>query len=219
MERVNQAVAQAEARTGARIVPVLATVSGRYEWAEDMVGLWAAAVGLALTWAFLLVAPVGREWANEGKVYTLGLLPILAVVVCGFVVGALLATQVSWLRRLFVSRRKFAESVRQSAQQIFQESTVYWANEPHNALIVLYVSLYEKHAEIACDASLESRFANLAASLDGLIFASLRENRPTDGLCDALAQIAEALPAVAETNRALAPPGAPRQSTCLRVIG
>ena len=39
-KRVDDAVAQAEKRTSAEIVPVVATSSGRYDRAEDIVGLF-----------------------------------------------------------------------------------------------------------------------------------------------------------------------------------
>ena len=45
-ERVNQAIAQAESKTSAEVVPVVATASGRYDRPEDIVGLWLGIIAL-----------------------------------------------------------------------------------------------------------------------------------------------------------------------------
>jgi putative membrane protein len=50
--RVELAVSAAESKTSCEIVPVVATSSGRYDRAEDIVGLWFAMIGAVV--AFLM---------------------------------------------------------------------------------------------------------------------------------------------------------------------
>ena len=47
-QQVAAAVAAAESQTSAEIVPVIAAASGRYDRAEDLVGLWTAVALMAL---------------------------------------------------------------------------------------------------------------------------------------------------------------------------
>ena len=189
---VNEAVSQAEARSGARIVPVLASCSGRYEWAEDLVGLWAAALGLALTWAFISQAPVGREWVAAGKSSGIGLLPVLAVVVIGFVGGAVLATQVDWLRRLFVPRRKRLNCVRERGQQIFNVSYVRDGNDNHTPLVVIYVSIYEKCVEIISDDRLHGILTEPEIqSVREMVLEAMANHKAAEGLQQAIHKVAD----------------------------
>ena len=44
LKSVEQAVADAEHKTSVEIVPVIASVSGRYDRAEDLAGLWLGTV-------------------------------------------------------------------------------------------------------------------------------------------------------------------------------
>ena len=49
-KQVEQAVIDAEAKTSAEIVPVVATASGRYDRAEDIIGLWLATIAAVAVW-------------------------------------------------------------------------------------------------------------------------------------------------------------------------
>jgi len=189
---VNEAVSKAETNSGARIVPVLASCSGRYEWAEDLVGLWAAALGLALTWAFISQAPVGREWAAANKSSGIGLLPVLAVVVIGFVGGAVLATRVDWLRRLFVPRRKRIACVRERGQQIFNVSYVRDGNDNQTPLVVIYVSIYEKCVEIISDDRLNSVLGESEIqSVQETVLQAMASNKIVEGLKNGIQKVSD----------------------------
>jgi uncharacterized membrane protein len=48
-KQVAQAVVEAEANTSCEIVPVVATVSGRYDRPEDIIGLWLAVIAAVST--------------------------------------------------------------------------------------------------------------------------------------------------------------------------
>ena len=61
---INTAVAAAESKTSAEIVPVVADSSGRYDRAEDLCGLWLGLILMIITW-ILLPEPI-REPGSWG---------------------------------------------------------------------------------------------------------------------------------------------------------
>ena len=100
--QVTEAVVAAELQTSAEIVPVIAAASGRYDRAEDLVGLWTAIVALLLVatlWKVEFPEPDG--WDEPSRFGQL--LALAASVLIGFFAGAAAATRIDWLRRLFVS--------------------------------------------------------------------------------------------------------------------
>ena len=93
---IGAAVAEAERGTAGEIVPVVATVSGRYDRAEDLFGLLLGLVSLAAAW-LLFQGTTQIPWV-DGQAPTLGLLAVVLIVLCGFVAGAALATRFPLLR-------------------------------------------------------------------------------------------------------------------------
>ena len=49
-QQVEQAITEAESGTSCEIVPVVASASGRYDRAEDIIGLWLAVIAAAAVW-------------------------------------------------------------------------------------------------------------------------------------------------------------------------
>ena len=150
--RVEQAISEARSLTSLEIVPIVSASSGNYDRAEDLVGLWAAAIALALTWLFLSNAPVGKALAGNGKVWTLGLLPVLVTVIGGFVGGAMLASYVVGLRRLFVPRNQMFKNVQVYAKHAYLDVCISRDGPASKDAVVLFVSLYERLSVLAiCD--------------------------------------------------------------------
>ena len=197
IREVNHAIDAAAGKTSAKIVPVVATCSGRYDRAEDMVGLWAAALGLALTWALLSRAPIGQEFAHAGKISAVALLPVLGVVVLGFGAGAVLAMKIGWLRRLFVPRGKVDETITSRAKQILGDYYLLGQKETRAAgLFVIYVSLYERAAVILTDQTLQDKLgADESESLRCRIVEGLHQHRLASALCASIEQAAELIAA------------------------
>jgi putative membrane protein len=145
---VTAAVARAEQATEAEICPVVARASGRYDRAEDIVGLWTALLALSLLW-FLWPpkSPEPHVWGEVSPTVQLGL--YIVVMVLSFLVGVLAANRVDWLRRLFTPRREMADEVRRRAQAVFFDQRVHHVDSASGVLI--YVSLYERQAAILAD--------------------------------------------------------------------
>ena len=193
-QRINQAVAAAEAKTSAEIVPVVATASGRYDRPEDIVGLWLGVAAMVVVWLALPKA--------ETEPGSWGGLPLWGIIVCvaaaavvGFVVGAAIASHVGWLRRLFTPRRQMRDEVDGSARQGFFDSRVH--RTAGGTGLLIYVSLYERMAAVIGDQALVDALGQPA--LDEMcrqLTDRLRTAGPAEALCETVAAAGDRLAAV-----------------------
>ena len=214
VRHVNEVASYARAQSNVDIVPVVAGSSGKYDRAEDMVGLWAAALGLALLW-LLFSRVVGRETLGQTGASGIGLLPILAIVIIGFLGGTLLATQIGWLRRLFIPPSQLDEAAEAHARYVFYDCFSRREQKQAN-LCVIHLSLYERRVTIVADKHLQEKLTDADMEsirrpvLEGLSGRNLR-----DGLCDAIRRAAELLAtSAADTDS----PPCPDPAMQLRVI-
>lgn len=190
IERINQAVVQSAASTSVRIVPVVAKNSGRYERAEDLVGLWAAAIALAAILAFFLEVPFGKTIPSNGSIWRLGILPVLVVITGGFAGGAMIVTHMAWLRRLFVPPKQLHANVKHRARMVFNE---YRSRDP-KPLLLVFVSVYEGDCCLVPDEVLQEQLDTpTLESIRALLMASLKEGNLESALRQAVARLAAAL--------------------------
>lgn len=195
-EMICQAVAQAESSTSAEIVPVVATSSGRYDRAEDVVGLWLSVIALATTWTLLPRA--SREHGSWGGLPAWTEFVVLAAsVVAGFMLGAVLASRMGWLKRLFTSRTVLSEEVQSRARQVFFDARVHHTQGKGGLLF--FVSLFERRAVVLADTAIVERLGQPA--LDALcrqLTKVLRDGNLSTALCETIAtagqQLATILP-------------------------
>ncbi len=187
--RIAGSVTQAESHTSAELIPVVADASGRYDRAEDIVGLWVGLGALVVTW--LLVQDV--EVASWGELRpTLGLPSVVGLVLGGWVVGVLLAHLLPGLRRLFIPRGELADEVDRAARQAFFDRRVHHTEGASGLLI--YVSLFERRAVLLADAQVLEKLGQpkLDALCAGLV-EQLKQGAYVDGLCRTLEEAGLAL--------------------------
>jgi len=142
---VNDAIVEAERATSAEIMVVVASASGRYDRSEDMAGLW---LGLAaLTVAWLAFQRIADDWGDPDL--RLGLLPIVLIVLGGFIAGAMIAAHVAWIRRFFTPRAEMEAEVNVRARQVFFDFRVRRTKDRGGVL--LFVSLFERIAVVLAD--------------------------------------------------------------------
>ena len=189
---VRAAVEEAERGTAGEIVPVVATTSGRYDRGEDLFGLVVAVV--ALTAAWVLRQGIRVEEGTWSSVYTLGLglVPVLLIVVLGFVAGTALASYFPVLRLPFIGRREMREEVERGAEAAFQRYRV--RGTAAGTGIVIYVSLYERLVRVLGDDAIAARLspADWQAVCD-LAVDGLRHGRAAEGLASAIRKSGELL--------------------------
>ncbi len=147
--RVEFAVTAAESKTCCEIVPVVASASGRYDRAEDLVGLWFAVIGAV---AMFLTFPGHTDDGRWGVFPMWGQVVALVVgVLLCFVVGAALADRLHGLRRLFTPKQQMTEEVNLKAREVFFDRRVHHTAGASGVLI--FVSLHERMAVVLGDRS------------------------------------------------------------------
>jgi putative membrane protein len=188
-KRIAQAVSDAEAKTCAEIVPVVATCSGRYDRSEDVVGLWIGAIALVVVWVLFQDAHTG-EWGETKLVISLPI--VLAILVGGWLLGVLIANAVPWLRRLFTPNREMREDVDKAARSAFFDSRVHHTDGSTGVLI--YVSLFEHIATIVADQQvLEKVGQEKLNELCETLTAGLHEREYAGAFCETISALGAAL--------------------------
>lgn len=187
--KIRGAVAEAEGKTSAEIVPVVATSSGRYDRAEDIVGLWIGLAALSIVWVVFQDARPS-EWSGTSLVINLPI--VIAIVVGGWLVGIFVANHVAWLRRLFTPRRELREEVEEGAHKAFFDSRVHHTEGATGLLI--YVSLFEHVAMVIADREVteklgQEKLDELCAELTG----ELKKREYTQAFCKTIKDAGEAL--------------------------
>jgi len=186
---VEAAVVAAEKKTSVEIVPVVATASGRYDRAEDLAGLW---LGSALMCTLWYVWPVPHvevgDWSASFPVQYVGW---LAALLGGFVVGAIIATKVGWLRRLLTPKKELVAEVRQRAREAFFDQRIHHTGGATGVLV--YVSLFERTVCILADAAVmkvlpEGEIDRLCAALTAKM-----KTAPAEGMVETIASLGETL--------------------------
>jgi putative membrane protein len=195
-KQVEHAIVEAESKTSCEIVPVVATASGRYDRAEDVIGLWLAVIAAVAVWLlFPRIADDAGSWS--GTSLLVGVLTMIAAVAVSFVAGAIIGSKVGGLRRLFIPRQQLLDEVAARAREVFFDKRVHHTAGATGMLI--YVSLYEHTAIVLGDQEVLDKLGQ--TFLDGLcqqLTQGLRQHNPTETLCSVIAeagtQLSEPLP-------------------------
>ncbi len=152
---IEQAVSHAEKNTSGEIVPVIASVSGRYDRAEDLFGLFFSLMILTIAWFCTAETNIIEGQWEAQTTGTLSLAWVLGIVFFSFLLGTLLAILFPSLSLLFISKQEMKEEVMRSAQQAFHQLRIHGTEEATGVLI--YISLYEKNVQILGDATISAK--------------------------------------------------------------
>jgi putative membrane protein len=189
-KRIADAIQKAEQKTSAEIVTVVATASGRYDRAEDIVGFLSAM--LAVTAGWLVCPEFHSELVWETGPSISGLIPVLLTMVAGFVAGSTLSSWLPALRLPFIPKKELEEEVQRTAQAAFMSSRI--RKTAGGTGILLFVSFYEHRVVVLPDdAILEKLPGQDWGKLCAAIASGIKANQPTEALEKAVASCGEIL--------------------------
>jgi putative membrane protein len=144
LQRIKNAVKEAENNISGEIVPVIIERSGAYTAAT-----YKGAVIMA-TVAFLTMIVVDRYLLFDAT-NTLYYDPVFIffVVMLGGIAGALLTNLFERVKRLLIGQKKMDECTRQRAENAFLEEEVF--NTRHRTGIMIFISFFEHEVIIMAD--------------------------------------------------------------------
>jgi putative membrane protein len=143
--KIREALIKAERGTSGEIVPVIANISGKYEFAGCIFGLFFSIVVFSVIWLVL----------HNYLVYRMDLGPyrLLGLVVCiylvSFIVGEKIASHFPMLKRPFLDKKSIHDQVESKACESFYKFGV--GHTRGMTGILIYVSLFERRVVIKGD--------------------------------------------------------------------
>ena len=188
--KIDQAVADAESKTSAELVPVVATASGRYDRAEDIIGLWCAMLAAVSLWIYL---PRTTNTGSWGEMSLVGqIVTLIGVMALSFIIGAVVGSRIGWLRRLFTAQQEMRDEVAARAREIFFDQRVHHTRGATGML--LYVSLLEHTAAVIADQQVLDKLGQpVLDELCAELTEALRRGHPAEALRQVIASAGDRL--------------------------
>jgi putative membrane protein len=178
---VEGAIAAAEAKTAAEIVPVVATSSGSYSRAEDILGVWCGVLGFLA----LGLSHVERQ---------IDLFEGLLVFFLGLGLGCGLLARFDPLKRLLTGRADRERKAVEAAHRIFFSQRI--GRTAGRTGVLLYLSLFERVAVVLADErGAEALGSRGADGLRDLLVEGMKRGKPEEALVGAIRRAGERLAA------------------------
>lgn len=189
---IEASIAEVEKKTSAEVVPVVASVSGRYDRAEDMFGFLLSLLVLGGAWGWLQgLAPTVDAW-GASPMLRLNLPVVLVILVVTCFIGMALASHVPVLRLPLIAKREMQEEVESRAREMFQRLKI---RKTENATgILIYVSLYEHMVHVVGDDTINAKLSqdDWQALCDTIIHG-FKDGKPEEGMRSGILQCGELL--------------------------
>ncbi len=146
---LKEAVAQAEARTSAEIVPCIVRQCDDYPEARWRGVAGGVVVVLVVTAAlYQFYDGWGLGWLHDGWAVAL-------LVVAGGIVGGVLAQTVAPLRRALIGKDRLEARCHARAERVFLEEAVF--NTRHRTGVLLFLAVFERRVEVLADEGISAR--------------------------------------------------------------
>ncbi|MFH0991497.1 MAG: hypothetical protein V1799_15930 [bacterium] len=188
--KIEAAVAKAEEKTSAEIVPAIASSSGRYDRAEDLIGLLLGILFMTIIYFFLDFRTESFQWESSNPIFYYFLM--VCGLVGGYTFGIFLGSRIGGLGLLFTPKREMEAEVTAKSKQLFFDGRVHHTKEHVGVLI--YISLYERMVSIRADeAALKALGQNAIDQLCKEMILCLKKSSITDAFCETIASAGEKL--------------------------
>ncbi len=189
-KKIAEAVAKAEEKTSGEIVPVAATVSGRYDRAEDIVGALTAIIILGV--AYLCSCGGSGEWVEGQQHGGPGFIATAFILLIGFPLGAVAATMYPVLRRPFIPETEKQQEVERQAGEAFHRFRL--RSTEGSTGILIYVSMEERMVRILGDDAISEKLNQSHwEEVCALVTGELREERYADAFIKGIERAGELL--------------------------
>lgn len=190
IKSVHEAIAEAEKGTSGEVVVVVAKNSGRYDRAEDIFGLLFAVAALSVAWVYFSV-PVDYA-AFDAQTYSIGIFPVIAIIIVGFAIGSALATYCPFLKLPFIPKKETEEEVNRKAMECFYRYGI--GKTEGSTGVLIYVSLLERMVVVRGDSAISKKLGqNHWDMICGLIIDGLKHKKPGQGFVNAIHKCGELL--------------------------
>jgi putative membrane protein len=182
-EKIQSAVKEAEKKTSGEIVPMVVSSSYDYPMADVFGG-----VAISLPLALLLSPMVGRWFWIGGQNMWL----FLGFFIALFFIFHQVVKHALGLKRFFVSPEDIEEEVGEAAVVSFFREGLYRTREETGVLI--FISVFERRVWVLADRGINQKVekGKWDEIVQGIV-AGIRQNRPSDAICEAIRQTGELL--------------------------
>jgi len=195
---IETTIKDAEEKTSAEIVPVIASCSGRYDRAEDLFAFILALLSLTFVWLLFQGSIENNTW-NVTSELNLNLMLIVIILIVSFFIGIALASYFPLLRLPLISKNEMQEEVENSARETFQRLKIRRTKNANGVLI--YVSLYEHMVHVVGDDSINAKLAQSDWNeLCNIITQGFKNGKPEEGMRNGILQCGKLLSEHFENN-------------------
>ncbi|MBS1539093.1 MAG: hypothetical protein JSS73_00445 [Bacteroidetes bacterium] len=146
LERIKEAVRQAESKISGEIVPVFVEKSGVYSVANYRAALVAGSL------AYLVIVLFDRYLHGASKllgIYDRDPLLVFLLIAIACLLGSTAAHYIPSLQKFFISQHHFDRMTRQRAETAFLQEEVF--NTRHRTGIMIFISFFEKEVMVIAD--------------------------------------------------------------------
>lgn len=176
MERIRQAVVDAESKSAGEIVPMIVTSAARYTEIE-LLGLIAGLfAGMVIEWF----------WSDPWGSPYFQLWPVFGALI-GFLLG-----RIPDLKRLLAPSRRITEAVHTLGLASFTEQGLHYTKD-HTGILIL-VSLLEHRVEVLADRGINLKVAQGTwDEVVHIITAGIKSGQACDAFCNAIGRCGDIL--------------------------
>lgn len=181
LERIRNAVQDAESKSGGEIVPVFAQQSDYYE-----VAIWRSGFLFSLIGAGILL---GIHYTTDALILVPFYFWLLAMMALGFT-GAWLTMTLPGMKRLFTGKELMDKRVEEKADQMFLQHAVF--DTQQRVGIMIFISFFEHKVYIKADDGISSVIADEAwQEVMQHLIEKLRKGQKVEALIGAIQECGE----------------------------
>lgn len=189
LEKIKNAVKEAEDKISGEIVPVFVEKSGFYSIASYRAGFASAAFIYLI---IILIDRYAHPVAQLLHLYDRDPLFIFMILVLAGLIGALVAQYIDPIKRIFVGQQHLDRATRQRAETAFLQEEVF--NTRHRTGILIFISFFEREVIVIADRGISKVVEQ--KEWDKLVQGithNIRLGKVVDGISEAIKRCGEIL--------------------------